>query len=434
MTTACSSPGSSCRSRTGAGWMRRLLPASQRRLLATWLLTVASPITSRAADPAAVPVCPPDPAPRAACAPIPFPTPVVGLYGVPAVACSLVAAAGFNVVQSYDFESERQPDVDAWLGIARPYLDKAQKHGVRVLLGVPRNWLRQRLASPVCAAVRGLRDHPALLAWYEDEIAQGGDLGAVELMQRIVAAEDPAHGFVLEEGKDVPALRDWGRMRMFTYYPVTASARDRGRVQTLRQRFPVANLRTPFMPALQAYGRDLVRGYPNRDLVAPTRTEMGFTLASALIGGARGVFVYTYLHSTRYDTARLASKQWPYVDARPLSEVSPSVWASALQCAAQARLLLSLLATARPDPSVAVAAPQGVESAAWQVQEGTLVVLANPDYKTRLAIVTLPAGAARVQRLDGAEWVAAPPASAGRLEVQLQGPGSAVLLVGASTP
>jgi hypothetical protein len=205
-------------------------------------------------------------------------------------------------------------------------------------------------------------------------------------------------------------------------------------VQTLRQRFPVANLRTPFWPALQAYGRDLVQGYPKRDLVAPTRNEMEFTLASALVGGARGVFVYTYLHSTRYDAQRLARKQWPYVDVRPLSEVSPSVWASALRCAAQARVLLTMLDASTPDASVAITAPKGVESAARCVQGGTLVILANPEYKRQVATVALPADRPRVRRLEGAEWVAMAPAAAGELKVELAAPGSAFLLLGAAEP
>jgi hypothetical protein len=168
----------------------------------------------------------------------PFPTPVVGLYAVPAEACSTAAACGFTVVHSYDFESDRPPDVQAWVSIAQPYLDNAAKYGLRVLLGVPRNWLRGRMDAPVRGAIRAVKNHRAILTWYEDEIAQSGDPGAVQFYCDIVAAEDSVHGVILEEGKDLAQFRSQGRVRMFTYYPVTAAARDAGRLKTLRQRFP----------------------------------------------------------------------------------------------------------------------------------------------------------------------------------------------------
>jgi len=353
---------------------------------------------------------------------------VIGLYGVPAAACSLVAAAGFNVVQTYEFESDRPVDARPWIAAARAYLDEAHRHDLRVLLGVPRNWLRGAHAVPVRDAIRGLRDHPALLAWYEDEIAQDGDVRAVERLHTLVAAEDPAHGLILEEGKDLPVLRRMGRVRMFTYYPVTFEARDRGRLATLPQRFPVRHLRSAFWPVLQAYGRDLVRGYPKRNLVAPTAAEMEFTLASATIAGARSAFFYTYTHATRYDAERLRRKEWPYVDVRPLAEVSPSLWASARRCAAQARALFTLLAGAEPVPVPPLERPRTLEAGAWSCAGATVIVLANPRYAPANATLAVRPGT-RVERQTDTQWQELEVPGSGSLVVPVAGPGSAVLRV-----
>jgi hypothetical protein len=407
MTTACCSPCSCSRSRTAE-------PCNRRYLLGIWvasLLLLAAPL--RAAEPAH------------------WPTPVLGLYAVPADACSLVAALGFTVIQSYDFESDAPADAEAWLRRARPYLEAASRAKLQVLLGVPRNWLRGQMDGPVRTAVRALREHPALLAWYEDEIAESGNLDAVRFYTGIIAAEDPVHGVVLEEGNDLPALRPWGRVRMFTYYPVTAQARDAGHLKTLPERFPVANLTQPFWPALQAYGRDLVRGYPKRDLVAPLGKELQFTLCSALQSGAQGLFFYTYTHSTVYDAARLARKQWPYVEPQPLSAVSPSLWAAVLHAASDARILLPLLATATASTAVRWQADPAMQIAQWSTAGGTLVIVANPNYRPGTVRLSSATGRSMAERLDSGTWQPLPTDGAW-ITVPIAGPGGECILVRAA--
>jgi hypothetical protein len=185
-------------------------------------------------------------------------------------------------------------------------------------------------------------------------------------------------------------------------------------------------LSVDFWPALQAYGRDLVHGYPKPDLVAPTRNEMEFTLASSLQAGARGIFIYTYLHSTVYQADLVAQKKWPFIDAKPLSEVAPSVWASALGCVATARALLPELDGAMACSDVRASGDPTIEMRQWKTLQGTLVIVANPTYQARTVSLAF-APSVPVERLSAAKWEAVPPPSPGRLDVRVEGPGAAFL-------
>ena len=77
---------------------------------------------------------------RPGAAAAPDPRLVLGLYSVPAAACSLAAAAGFTVVHSYDFEKDSAESPAQFITRARTYLDAAERSGLRVALGLPRNW------------------------------------------------------------------------------------------------------------------------------------------------------------------------------------------------------------------------------------------------------------------------------------------------------
>ncbi len=304
------------------------------------------------------------------------PRQIIGLYSVPASACSLIAAAGFTVVHSYEFELVTADDTAPYVQHARAFLDTAHHCGLRVIVGLPREWLRDGRKTLIRDSVRALRDHPALLAWYEDERAEEGDLNAVLLAATVVSEEDPAHGFIIEEGNADNALLDVGRVRMFTYYPVSRDSRRSPRLQTCSERFPVNSLKTPFWPVLQAFGVDLIQGPARHDLLSPTPIELQASLCSALVAGARGVFFYPYLHPTTYDPHR--GPNGSYGAYRPLPEIAPALWGAVRDCAALASRLFDLLAGAQPSQTLRIArAPRGVEVGRWETANGTLVIVAN---------------------------------------------------------
>ena len=315
---------------------------------------------------------------RPGAAAAPDPRLVLGLYSVPAAACSLAAAAGFTVVHSYDFEKDSAESPAQFIARARTYLDAAERHGLRVALGLPRNWVHERRKGDLRDAIRGLREHPALLAWYEDEIAQSGDLEAVLELDRVVRDNDLLHGLVIEEGRPDKALRGAGRARMFTYYPVSKDSRHSSSLQSCSERFPVEELDVPFWPVLQAFGADLVAGPARHELLTPTRGELEGSLCSALIAGARGLFFYPYLHPTTFDGNKSARGAWAYGNYKPLPAIAPELWKNVLGCVQLAKPLLDHLAGAHPSQALRIGrAPRGVEVGRWDTADGTLVVIAN---------------------------------------------------------
>jgi len=351
---------------------------------------------------------------------------ILGLYSVPVEGCSLVAAAGFTVVHSYEFETSNL-DVDEFVRRARDYLDTAERWQLRVLLGLPRAWARAGRDGDLRHAIGALRSHSALLAWYEEEMVPAGDLDVVIRMNRIVVEEDPQHGFVIEESRDRTALLDVGRERMFTWYPVTPSARRKQRLLRLEDRFPVARLEgLGFWPALQAFGRDSIPGYTKRDWLAPTFDELHYCTYAALLAGATGLFYYSYSQPTRYEPERAARKAWPWTTYRPLPEIAPSLWQSTLVCAREARVLLPALAAGTRrnwQPKL----PAGVQSGAWETPQGMLVLVTNERYVP--VTVEMPVDASRSRELDSTGFGAARDLEAGVLRVPLSGPGARAFLL-----
>jgi hypothetical protein len=297
-----------------------------------------------------------------------------------------------------------------------------------VLLGLPREWLRSRREAALREVVRDLRDHPAILAWYKDEIAQGGDVEAVLLEARVVAEEDPEHGLVIEESSRDERLRSIARARMFTYYPVTSAARAAGRWQTLPERFPVRDLAVPFWPVLQAFGRELVSGSPHHDLLVPTPDELRFSLHSAIAAGAAGIFFYPYMHATRYDRARAAAGSWAYSDYRPLPEVAPGLWRAVLDCRSLAARLLDLRRGAAP-ASLSVRPPADVEVRGWTTPQGLLVVAANAGAQTRSVRIRVEPQAGLVQPLSGPGTDPGWRFSGHEVRLKVPGPGGMAVLV-----
>jgi hypothetical protein len=320
-------------------------------------------------------------------------TAICGLYGVEPASFATVVAAGINVVHSYRFETSPPGSPRTYADSVRVYLDAAQAHGLRALVGLPRTWFLGRDAADLQAAIELLRAHPALLAWYEEEQGEQGRSQDVEFLNDLVNRVDPEHGLIIEENRRPTALIDVGRIRMFTYYPVSPAARQAGRLPSLVDRLPQEPLHIPFWPVLQAYGQDLIADCPKVDLAMPTRSEMQYSLYSAVVHGASGLFFYTYRHPTRFDAARKQAGGWPYVDYEPLPEVSAECWSNVLGTIQEARYLFDhSLARQAPPAPMEVRDPGWLEVGQWAETDGVLLVIANGRYKPKTVQVGIPPG------------------------------------------
>ena len=361
------------------------------------------------------------------------PSPLVGLHAVPAAACSLVAAAGFTVVQSTDLAAETPADVAAWVARARAYLDTAHRHGLRVLLDVPINWPRQHRTEAVREAVHALRDHPAICAWYEGGEIASREIGALQFLDRIISVEDPAHGFALDASASGDQALGLGRARSFDYRPVTRDSRRSSRLHSAAEQIPIEDMRVPLWVVLQAYGFDLVRGNTKGDLLMPTRGEMEASLASALVAGARGIFFAPYMHPSVYGDHAAPDGKRGLGGLQPLPSLAPEAWASVCSTAQLASRLLQALAGADRSETLRVArAPRGVEVGRWDTAAGVLVVIAN--LARRPAAVELACDEAP----GGIDWFTAPEHAlqvrGRRLELLVPATSGLAFLVRSTTP
>jgi hypothetical protein len=352
---------------------------------------------------------------------IPF---ACGLYGVEPAHFAEVASAGFNVVHTYRFETWAPPSVDAYVVEVRAYLDAAESAGLRGLIGVPRQWFLTRDAGSLRAAVLALKSHPALLAWYEEEQGQQGRVDAVIFLDEVVTAADPEHGLVIEENRRRTELLAAGRVRMFTYYPVSPQARRAGRLPSVLERLPKQPLLTPYWPVLQAYGQNLIAGCPKSDLVMPTRQELQYSLYSAIVHGAAGVFFYTYWHPSRFDAKRGQKGRWPYVDYRTLPELSPTAWGDVRATAREAQVLFETWRS-REAASVPVdfKSPAGLESAQWEDNGEVMLILANSHCKPQTIRVAVPSNYRSWAILHATGLGPAQSIQEGRIAIEVPGPG-----------
>jgi hypothetical protein len=355
------------------------------------------------------------------------------MQAVPASACSLVAAAGFTVVQSTDLAAEAPPDVAAWVARARAYLDAAHRYGLRVLLDVPINWPRQHRTDAVREAVRAVRDHPAICAWYEGGDIAAREIGALQFLERIVSAEDPGHGFILDASAIGDQALGLGRARSYDYRPVTRDSRRSSRLLTVAEQIPVQDMRVPLWVVLQAFGSDFVRGNTKGDLLMPTRGEMEALLASALVAGARGILFAPYMHPSLYGDHAAPGGGRGFGGLQPLPSLAPEAWGSVRSTAQLAARLLQALAGADRSETLRVArAPRGVEVGRWDTAAGVLVVIAN--LARRPAAVELACD----EVPGGIDWLTTPEHAmqvrGRRLELFVPAPSGLAFLVRTSAP
>ncbi len=133
---------------------------------------------------------------------------LLGMYGVNEEDMAEIAAAGFDFVHSYRWDGPGDTQS------ALAYLDEAQRHGLRVFMGLSRARLMAFDERFVAERVAALMGHPALLAWYlydePDLDHQYVSPMWLERYYRLIRALDPFHPVVVTCAHDgaVPLYRD----------------------------------------------------------------------------------------------------------------------------------------------------------------------------------------------------------------------------------
>jgi hypothetical protein len=114
-----------------------------------------------------------------------------------------LAAGEFTVSHAYnavDVVASEMPDDLA----AQKFLDESEKHGLKALFLIPRGFVFAGQWDAFRRRIRMFKNHPALLAWDEEEGMARGDLTPAnfEKMIQILREEDPYHPIMVGDSRD----------------------------------------------------------------------------------------------------------------------------------------------------------------------------------------------------------------------------------------
>ncbi|MCC6484947.1 MAG: hypothetical protein IT209_08880 [Armatimonadetes bacterium] len=219
----------------------------------------------------------------------------------------LMKETGFNTVHAWNrarttggLHPRHQPTKD--------FLEDAQKAGMMAVLMLPSSLAQEGDWREYRRRIRMFRNHPALLAWDEEEGVARGEMKP-ELLEKMVAIlreEDPNHPFCLADSYDV--IRKVDRRNFFVdrlmdigmwwYYPIPLENSDVSPLDGQDQPLPTLELRPPIFLAEAQTKKPLwvgLQAYRNKkrpDTRLPNPQEYRAMAYLTLIYGAKGLFYY----------------------------------------------------------------------------------------------------------------------------------------------
>lgn len=324
------------------------------------------------------------------------------------------AAAGFNLVHMYNaarVEAGSRPD-DQRL---KNELDRAERLGLHCLLLVPMEFAAAGQWEAFTRRVRMFRNHPALLAWDEEEGLARGDFKreTLDTIRHILQQEDPHHPFMVGDACDVIG-RVTDRRRMFPeesmdlgmwwWYPFPLKARAAEALEGTEAGGPVLEAPVfltekqtakPVWLGVQAYRK------PGATERYPTPAEYRAQACLGLISDARGLMWYGGSVTGGLFLNPRAG-HWEELKAlvRELSELTP------------------LLVTPPAQPAPVVAPAGSTVSAGWRRADGRGVLLVvNRGPQSWQGSVQVPG--LRAAALTVAGTAETRPVAGGRLDLAL---------------
>jgi hypothetical protein len=218
------------------------------------------------------------------------------------------ADSGFTVTHAYNAVrlEEDSPNADA---NARRWIDATHANGMKMLFMIPMKAAIAGDWGAVRRRVRMFRNHPALLAWDEEEGFARGDFrgDTLKTIRQIIAEEDPNHPFMVGDSRDVitrmPSDRsnffpvDQMDLGMWWWYPFPLKPREGDALlgedagppsaDLLPPSFLVnARVKKPLWVGVQSYKK------PGKDDRYPTPEEYRAQAYLALVRGAKGLMWY----------------------------------------------------------------------------------------------------------------------------------------------
>lgn len=214
--------------------------------------------------------------------------------------------AGFTVSHAYNavrVQAGQPPDDQR----AKDFLDSTEKAGMRALFLVPLQYAFAGDWERFRHRIRLFRNHPALLAWDEEEGIARGDMKpeALRKMREILREEDPHHPFMVGDSRDlISRVTDRSNffplasmdLGMWWWYPIPLGPKPADALQgeeltRSRELAPPAfltgrNTDKPLWVGVQSYKK------PQTWARYPNAAEYRAQAYLALIHGAKGLMWY----------------------------------------------------------------------------------------------------------------------------------------------
>lgn len=248
-----------------------------------------------------------------------------GFYG-PRVGPSFdpIAKAGYTAALTYETDPER----------CRAWLDDCQRLGLLGMVSVPHPFVAKFDEAKLRAALRVVKQHPALLAWYLfDEPSPSKPHESPADLKRVydvIADEDPHHpvGVCICVPDHFGTYEACCDMVLPDPYPLVKARRPLTWVsQWVDTARAALGDRKPVWVVPQAFGWDVIENIPDPESYrTPTPAQERCMTYLALTHGARAAMYYCYHVYTGYDAARKKAGGYPYVLGGYLPDRQPALW------------------------------------------------------------------------------------------------------------
>jgi hypothetical protein len=288
----------------------------------------------------------------------------IGMYSAAAKDFPMLAEAGFNTVHAYGWEHLANAKVPAW---GREYLDAAQQHGLKALVGLNRSEIVEKRFENSGRRIEMFRDHPALLAWHTMDEPGAGTKDSKEFnadlympaIYQTIKQHDPHHPITAVLCRFAHHNRFSASLDIHQadYYPIppipagnfsgTGFAGIAGHAQHARK---ASDGQKPFWFVCQAFDYALLRkdkDTPPEWQRFPTQTELRTMSYTAVAAGARGILYWSLSAMRKYvrEGGTSAEEHWRRVSsvARELRDLSPVLTAETPETFSQKNNVVALI-------------------------------------------------------------------------------------------
>ena len=256
----------------------------------------------------------------------------IGLYSVPhASVFPRLRDAGFNLVQSYEFErscyvnlqSEKCAKIEKeGLGdeAAAEYIDEANKWDLKVIMGFDRTYqlphdntkISQAQEENITRRVTLLKDKPALLGWYMIDEPDGQNISADKCRRvyDIVKKADSKHPTLIvlcESGAFEEYAADTADIIMRDRYPIPHSP-----IKVIAENFIKIRKQVPeekpIWSVIQVF--DWKNFLWEKESALPTYTQKRCMMYLPIIAGAKGTLFFAYDNEKQDIRRETDPKQW----------------------------------------------------------------------------------------------------------------------------